>query len=295
MLWGRGWRPGYEASVRRIMAQLEKQRRAKTLFDFGIARIDKPAVCSTKVLADEESDSVKSSGFAPEAEQRGLSESSDSEGHSIAVAAGTCSSQCCKPDRDGPNRPTSHRILAATAQAGSGQSRSVNATWFSRYPCFTLCETRQILFCFYCVCAHCRQFLTFSKKRVEAFTSGFANWKKALEKFAKHEASDSHSDAVLKLQSAASVDISHVLDATCKQQQLLRRRMLLKQLTTLRYLVRQGLAIRGHDETEGNFFQLLKLRSTDDPEMEICLREGKYQSPDILNEMINSLPPEKNS
>ena len=44
--------------------------------------------------------------------------------------------------------------------------------------------------------------------------------------------------------------------------------------------------MRGHDEREGNILQLLELRSADDPDKNIRLREGKYLSPDILNEMI---------
>lgn len=110
--------------------------------------------------------------------------------------------------------------------------------------------------------------------------------RKALAKFAKHEASDTHSEAVLKIQSSATVDISQILNATVKKQQLLRQRMLLKQLSTLRYLAHQGLAIRGHAENEGNILQLMKVRCADDPEIDIWLREGKYLSPDILNEMI---------
>ena len=38
-----------------------------------------------------------------------------------------------------------------------------------------------------------------------------------------------------------------------------------KGLSTLRFLARQGCAIRGHgDETDGNFHQLLKLRGEED-------------------------------
>ena len=73
---------------------------------------------------------------------------------------------------------------------------------------------------------------------------------------------------------------------TCKQQQRFMQRMLVKQFASLRYLARQGLAICGHEESEGNLSQLLKLRSADDPEMLLWLQEGKYLFPDILNEMI---------
>ena len=38
-------------------------------------------------------------------------------------------------------------------------------------------------------------------------------------------------------------------------------------------ITRQGLAVRGHDSSEGNLFQLLQLRSEDDAQLSIWLRE----------------------
>jgi len=41
--------------------------------------------------------------------------------------------------------------------------------------------------------------LTFSKRAESKFsTEGFNNWQKALKKFANHEASDAHREAVMK-------------------------------------------------------------------------------------------------
>ena len=63
--------------------------------------------------------------------------------------------------------------------------------------------------------------------------------------------------------------------------------MLLKQLSSLRYLARQGLAIRGHSENEGNLMQLLLLHCEDNPQLKQCLVAKKYLSHDILNEQIS--------
>ena len=38
----------------------------------------------------------------------------------------------------------------------------------------------------------------------------------------------------------------------------------MKVITSLQYLARQGCSIRGHDEKEGNLFQLVVLQSKDD-------------------------------
>ena len=62
--------------------------------------------------------------------------------------------------------------------------------------------------------------------------------------------------------------------------------MLLKQLSSLKYMLKQGLAIRGHDDIEGNLLQLLTLKSEDCPELNSWFRDSKYFSPDISNEQI---------
>ena len=64
--------------------------------------------------------------------------------------------------------------------------------------------------------------------------------------------------------------------------------MLLHVLSTVRYLARQGLAFRGHNDDASNFMQLLKLRCDDIPEMRQWLENNsrKYASHDIQNEMV---------
>ena len=63
--------------------------------------------------------------------------------------------------------------------------------------------------------------------------------------------------------------------------------MLLKQISSLKYPLRQGLAVREHNDLEGNLLQLLKLRSSDCTELEPWIRERRYFSPVILNEQIS--------
>ncbi len=58
--------------------------------------------------------------------------------------------------------------------------------------------------------------------------------------------------------------------------------MLLAQLQSLHFLMYQGLAVRGNCN-EG---QLLKLRSSDIPQLKGWLNDRKYQSPEIVNEQI---------
>ena len=63
--------------------------------------------------------------------------------------------------------------------------------------------------------------------------------------------------------------------------------MLLKHLSSLRYLCHQGLALRGHDETEGNLMQLLMLRVEDCAGLKQWLRNSKYLSRGIATELVS--------
>jgi len=63
--------------------------------------------------------------------------------------------------------------------------------------------------------------------------------------------------------------------------------VLLRIFTTLRYLGRQGLALRGHEDSESNFKQLLLLRSDDSPELRKRLQRKKcYTSADVQEEIL---------
>ena len=65
--------------------------------------------------------------------------------------------------------------------------------------------------------------------------------------------------------------------------------MLLKLISSLKSLLRQGLAIRGHSDTEGNLLQLLSLRGEDDPSLKRWLQQQQYMSHDVGNEIITLL------
>lgn len=60
-------------------------------------------------------------------------------------------------------------------------------------------------------------------------------------------------------------DVGEQLSSAHAHEKAVNRRCLLKVISTLRFLAQQGCAIRGHgDETDGNFYQLLKLRGEED-------------------------------
>lgn len=121
-------------------------------------------------------------------------------------------------------------------------------------------------------------------------STGFKNWKKAKEKFTSHEASHTHAYAVNQLQQTKAGCVATQISQQKAQQQRDARTALLKLLTSIRYLARQGLAIRGHETDTGNFYQLVKLRCDDVSELHVWLqRTTNFMSSDVQNEMLTLL------
>lgn len=132
--------------------------------------------------------------------------------------------------------------------------------------------------------------MSVTNKAEPTFTKvGFNNWKKALQKYRSHDQCDVHRKAVLKCQMVQSTPINSLLSSQANKEQCERRQALLKQLHCLRFLLRQGLAIRGHDEIQGNLHQLLLMCSVHDPCLTEWIRDNKYLSPLIINELITSM------
>ena len=105
--------------------------------------------------------------------------------------------------------------------------------------------------------------------------TGFDIWKKAHERFSVHAQSGHHKEAVFKAEQLKHDSVDALLCRQAMVDQKLHRQMLLTQLSTLRYLLRQGMAVRGHHEEEGNLAQLLLLRSNEIPQLKVWLKEKK--------------------
>ena len=82
-------------------------------------------------------------------------------------------------------------------------------------------------------------------------------YKKAIEKFEKHEKSDCHNEARVKIAFLKGPSISVQLNTQIARLQNVQRCGLLLLLQGLQFLLCQGIAIRGHFEEEGNLRQLL--------------------------------------
>ncbi|KAL5497572.1 hypothetical protein EMCRGX_G014068 [Ephydatia muelleri] len=137
-----------------------------------------------------------------------------------------------------------------------------------------------------------RSFQASCSKADGAFSiEGFSNWKKALEKFADHERCQAHKEACIKFNAIMKQkSVDEQLKLVAQKEQIERRQMFLTLLSSLRYLLRQGLAVRGHgDDSEGNLSQLLKARAEDSIALQKWIKTGSYQSPEVLNELTNTI------
>jgi len=150
------------------------------------------------------------------------------------------------------------------------------------------------VFCKTCEEADRKELLTFSKKKEDSFIhAGFSNWKKALERFRSHEHSELHKEGIMKLTAFSDYNQNVVvqLNKQVNDEMKKARSSLMVIFTSLKFLSRQGLAIRGHEELTSNFRQLLELRKSDVPDLNEWMgRTGyKWLSHDIQNEIIQLL------
>ncbi len=163
-------------------------------------------------------------------------------------------------------------------------SRSIHPSWYKKHPWITVFTTKYKVFCHSCCYSRKKGLLTFSKRQLNCFVEDeFCNWKKALEKFLEHERSDMHKEAVLKqVAHNSSTNVSAQHSTQCKEAQNLHQCMLLKLISSIRFLASQSMPLRGRHEDlaslDSNLYKLLLLRAEDCPEMKTWIYRKEYTS-----------------
>lgn len=169
--------------------------------------------------------------------------------------------------------------------------RKFQSSWISRYQWIQYNKEADKAFCSLCRQANMQNLLLFSTKKEDTFiATGFSNWKKALEKFSAHEKSQCHREAATKLASLTHVSVANQLQNQSHSEMVESREALMAIFTTLRFLSRQGLAIRGKTKEESNFIQCLEMRADDSEVLNKWLKRSakfKWLSPEIQNECVN--------
>lgn len=196
----------------------------------------------------------------------------------------SCDKECC----DDQSVPYQFFDVESSRRKQGKQNRIFQKQWFSDHKWLSYCLTRNAVFCFYCRKVTSQRGITFSKRGDASFIlTGFCNWKKEKKKFRDHEMSQVHNEALLKYESLSRPGVLEIANSALKKDQKERREMLMKQLHSLRFLMCQGLAVRGHSNTdEGNLYQLMKFQAVGSSRLQSWLIDKKYQSPEIVNEQI---------
>ena len=186
----------------------------------------------------------------------------------------TLVNEICSCDKD---RSTPYKFFDISSSKRK-KHRVFQKKWFSDFKWLSYCLTRNAILC----CKVKGKKGLISSKRYDStfLTKGFCNWR---EKFREHELSQTHKEAVFKYDRPSVVLLAN---SALKKDQQVRRNMLMMQLHSLRFLMRQRLPVRGHSG-EGNLHQLMKLQAHDSPQLYIWLKDQKYQSPEIVNEQMS--------
>lgn len=163
--------------------------------------------------------------------------------------------------------------------------RCFQVSWFNRFKWLHYDVGQDAAFCFICCKAVKERKVRLSTYMEESFlVKGFTNWKDATRMFARHESCDFHKSCAAALTSR--VDVGDMLSRQAATEKQQNRQYLLKVLSSIRFLARQGLPLRGDgDETDSNFQQLLLLRGEDYPPIHEFLR--KYTAPEVQNELLS--------
>lgn len=173
-----------------------------------------------------------------------------------------------------------------------GATRTFRAEWCEKFDWLHYDAPADAAFCHVCMCAELeKKFLASTKRDVAFISNGFTNWKEATIAFKKHLSSACHREAVFGIQDLPKHvhDVGELLNAQHGKEKALNRDMFRRVLQNVRFLARQGLALRGQgDGAESNFIQLMRLRSFDCPEVLEWMdkKTNKYTSPDIQNECL---------
>ena len=94
---------------------------------------------------------------------------------------------------------------------------------------------------------------------------GVTNWKDATVKFQKHENSDFHKHCV---ESLSSQDVGELFNKEVLRERHTNHECLLRILSSVQFLARQGLPLRGDgDEEDSKLYQVLMLRSDNFPDI----------------------------
>ncbi|KAM1393892.1 hypothetical protein ACFX2F_029997 [Malus domestica] len=196
----------------------------------------------------------------------------------------------------GPCQPRGHNFPITNM---SGINRRFIPQWFDEFDWLEYSVSKDAAFCLYCYLFK----TNFEQVGSEAFTGdGFKNWKKGRERFKMHvgpvgSVHNKAREAATNLMNQAT----HIETAVSKHSDQTRkayRTCLIASIKCTKFLLRQGLPFRGHDESatssnRGNYLELLQfLADNNDKVREVVMENApgnlKLLAPSIQKEIVNS-------
>ena len=195
---------------------------------------------------------------------------------------------------DGPSRPR------LQTYPKNSQSRRFQKQWYDEFPFIEYSVEQDAVYCFPCRTAGLPNSSNHSNKIL--VEGGFKNWKNAKESFNGHQdrnKNPAHHSAVdaleLHQQTQKFGHVIDVLKAHAESTSDDRHEYLIRIVSIVQYLAKQGIAFRGHDEKEsssnrGNFLELLELLKKFDPFLQTYEppKNATYTSKRSQNEVLQS-------
>lgn len=245
--------------------------------------------------SDEDLSNGDSDADAPPAVELLRSPAIPNASHEAAHSSGepTPSGSGLSPLPATPWQPDPSAIPCHTVISSKGVKKRLrfNAKWYQQYPWLHYDTNVNGFLCIYCARLGRRPAAAnFCRTAAPIFLkTGFRRWRDAAKCFKRHAHSSCHQVATLEEASAGNI-----VQEICVANQLGQKkaRSCLKIIiTTLKFLARQGLSIRGSEsDANSNLHQALAMRARDVPELERWM-EGRFKwtSPAIQNELIKLL------
>ena len=213
---------------------------------------------------------------------------------SLASSSSSSGLASCQPVSDSPYQPRNVSFPKIPFGKSKVTFRSFNPVWFDKWQWLHWDVASEKVFCYTCMVAYKKKKLIAFKGDGAFINKGYQNWKDATVAFRNHESSGTHKDAVHHMVTVPSTnkDIVVCLSSAKAEERKKNQACFLKVLSSIHFLARQGLALRGDGcgEIEGNYTQLLKLRASDESSVHLNewlkRKSDKYTSHDMQNEML---------
>ena len=138
--------------------------------------------------------------------------------------------------------------------------------WFSLHPWLHYVESNDSALCHVCMIAAKQKKVSGMCSDQAFVTRGYCNWKDVVMAFKEHEESKCHKESTHEMLIIPSqhCNVGEMLSGQLARQKAVNRQMLYSIISSIQYLVHQGLPLRGDgNEEDGNFSQLMKLNRFD--------------------------------